>query len=63
MNRNVFITQLEVYQTSNAPFEVKRKAINRLKEEFFNSNSKEREKQIMYNIAISSAELKFNELY
>ena len=62
MNRNVFITKLAVFQTSDAPFEVKEKAINRLKNEFFNSNKKEREKQIMYNIALSSAELKFGEL-
>ena len=62
MDRNVFITKLAVFQTSDAPFEVKEKAINRLKNEFLDSNRKEKEKQIMYNIALSSAELLFNEI-
>jgi hypothetical protein len=50
-----------MFQTSSAPFEVKQKAIDKLKEQFgISENSKY--KQILNDILICSAELKTDEL-
>ncbi len=63
MTREIFIKKLETYQTSQAPFDVKQKAIARLKEEFLGLDKDYKYKQILSDIALSSSELKPSELY
>lgn len=63
MTREVFIKKLETYQTSEAPFEVKQKAIERLKAEFQGLDKNYKHRQILADIMISSSELKSSELY
>lgn len=63
MTREVFIKKLEIYQTSQAPVEVKEKAIARLKAEFTGDDKSYKHKQILTDIMISSSELKPSELY
>lgn len=59
----MFIKRLETFQTSAAPMDVKEKAIERLKNDFFNSDSSNKFKQILTDISMSSSELKSTELY
>lgn len=63
MTREVFIKKLETYQTSQAPVDVKAKAIARLKEQFIGFDKDYKHKQILSDIMISSSELKSSELY
>ncbi len=63
MDREIFIKKLETYQTSMAPINVKVKAINRLKDEFFKQSRMNINKQILDDISASSSELKYSELY
>ncbi|MEA3289882.1 MAG: hypothetical protein U9Q04_06820 [Campylobacterota bacterium] len=63
MTREVFIKKLETYQTSEAPYEVKAKAIERLKAEFQGLDQTFKHRQILADIMNSSSELKASELY
>lgn len=63
MTREIFIKKLETYQTSQAPLDVKQKAIARLKEEFLGLDKDYKYKQILSDISLSSSELKPSELY
>jgi hypothetical protein len=63
MTRENFIKKLESYQTSSAPFEVKQKAISRLKEEFYGFDDAQKMKQVLTDICLSSAELRPSELF
>lgn len=63
MTREIFIKKLETYQTSEAPIDVKQKAIARLKEEFLGLDKSYKHKQLLNDIAISSSELKPSELF
>ncbi|MBD3840890.1 MAG: hypothetical protein IE909_03220 [Campylobacterales bacterium] len=62
MTREIFIKKLEVFQSSQAPVEVKEKAILRLKEEFFNYDQSFKHKEILNDIARTYCELKSSEL-
>ncbi len=62
MNKEIFILKLQTYQTSSAPVDVKEKAIQKLKYEFYGSNNQERNKQILNEIYASAADLKYSEL-
>ena len=63
MTREIFIKQLETYQTSQAPMDVKEKAIARLHNQFLGSNQDDKNKEILIGIINSTAELKSTELY
>lgn len=63
MDREIFMKKLETYQSSSAPISVITKAIDRLKAEFYTTNYSERNKQILNDMIISSADLKSSELY
>ncbi|MEA3552844.1 MAG: hypothetical protein U9R39_00425 [Campylobacterota bacterium] len=63
MNREAFIIKLETYQRSSAPINVKEKAINRLKQEFYNTDFESKKEKILNDIYIGSSELKASELY
>lgn len=63
MTREIFIKRLETYQTSEAPFDIKQKAIARLKEEFLGLDKNYKHRQILNEISISSSELKPSELF
>ena len=62
MNRQAFIIKLETYQRSSAPIDVKEKAINRLKNEFYSSDYKSKREKILSDIYMGSSELKQSEL-
>lgn len=63
MDREVFIKRLEIFQTSSASMDVKTKAIDRLKNEFFNQDRGNKVKQLLCDISLSSSELKSSELH
>lgn len=63
MTQDTFIKILEIYQTSQAPVEVKAQAIEKLKMEFQEFNQSVKYKEILMDIINSSSELKFSELY
>jgi hypothetical protein len=63
MTREIFIKKLETYQSSQAPVDVKQKAIARLKEEFLGLDKDYKYKQLLSDISLSSSELKASELY
>lgn len=63
MTREVFERQLQSYQTSSAPVEVKEKAIAKLNEEYFTSVNYIKMRQLLAEIDSSSSELKSDEIY
>ncbi len=63
MTREVFEKQLQSYQTSSAPIEVKEKAIARLHAEYFSSLNYMKMKQLLADIDSASSELKSDELF
>ncbi len=63
MTREVFERQLQSYQTSSAPIDVKEKAIAKLHEEYFSSVNYIKMKQLLADIDSSSSELRSGELY
>ncbi|MEA3315604.1 MAG: hypothetical protein U9Q30_07115 [Campylobacterota bacterium] len=63
MTKELFIKNLERYQTSQAPVEVKAKAIEKLKTEFQAFDQTIKHKQILADIISSASELKASELY
>lgn len=63
MTREIFIKNLEKYQTSQAPVEIKAKAIEKLKTEFQAFEETFKYKQLLSDITNSASELKSSELY
>lgn len=63
MTRKAYIKKLEIYHISEAPYEVKQKAIERLTAEFQEMDKTFKHRQILADISISSSELKPSELY
>lgn len=63
MTREVFERQLQSYQTSSAPIEVKERAIAKLHEEYFSSANYIKMKQLLADIDSASSELKSDEIY
>ncbi|MEA3553799.1 MAG: hypothetical protein U9R39_05305 [Campylobacterota bacterium] len=63
MTTEVFIKRLETYQTSDAPFDVKNKAIERLKAQYQGFDQTFKHRQLLTDIMNSSPELKASELY
>jgi hypothetical protein len=61
MNRETFIKKLESFQTSAAPTDVKIKAIAKLKNEFFNQDRNNKINQLLCDMSMGSAELKYSE--
>lgn len=63
MTRETFIKKLESYQTSSAPYEVREKAIRKLKDEFIGFDNQQKMRQVLSDISLSSAELRASELF
>lgn len=63
MTREVYIKKLEIYHISDAPYEIKQKAIAKLTSEFQEMDKTFKHRQILAEISLSSSELKPSELY
>ena len=63
MTREFFERQLQRYQTSCAPIDVKEKAIAKLHEEYFTCVNYIKMKQLLVDIDNSSSELRSGEIY
>jgi hypothetical protein len=63
MTREFFERQLQSYQTSSAPVEIKEKAIAKLHEEYFSTLNYMKMKQLIADIDSGSSELKSDEFY
>ena len=62
MDREIFIKKLESFQTSAAPMDVKTKAIEKLKNEFFSQDRSHKINQLLCDMSMSSPEFKYSEL-
>jgi len=62
MDKALFIKKLESFQTSSAPMEVREKAINKLKNDFFNQDRSHKINQLLCDMSMGSPDFKYSEL-
>lgn len=63
MSKELFMKKLQMFQSSSAPVAVKEKAINELKQKYFDMESSGKNKMLLSSIDASSSELKADELF